>query len=109
MVALSPERATMVALSPERATMVALSPERATMVAQNVNLDRWGSVVRRISIAIERTDTTVLLLTDGLASRAMPLPVALRLEIARGEPGRTTLRVAKDRHGRVGNALAIAV
>ncbi len=67
----------------------------------HVRLDRWGTVVRRLSLAVERTDTTVVLLTDRSAPRAMPLPVALRLEVSSTLSGLIQLRVAKDRHGRV--------
>jgi recombination protein RecA len=66
-----------------------------------VRLDRWGTVVRRLSLAIERTDTTVVLLTDRAQPRAMPLPVALRLEVSSTLSRSIQLRVAKDRHGRV--------
>ncbi len=88
-----------------------------------VRLDRWGTVVRRLALAVERTDTAVLLVTDALAPRAMPLPVAMRLELEHridgGErlaglqggllQGGLTLRVAKDRHGRVGAPIAVAI
>lgn len=76
-----------------------------------VALDRWSTVVRRLAIAIEHTDTTVLLLTDRLQRRAMPLPVALRLEVDRAwapspveaehDAPRWRVFVAKDRLGRV--------
>lgn len=74
-----------------------------------VRLDRWGTVVRRLALAIERTDTTVLLVTDAAAARSMPLPVALRLELERRGDGPTIARVAKERHGRVGAPVAVAV
>jgi recombination protein RecA len=72
-----------------------------------VRLDRWGTVVRRLALAVERTDTAVLLVTDALAPRSMPLPVAMRLELEQRD--RLTLRVAKDRHGRVGAPIAVAL
>jgi recombination protein RecA len=65
-------------------------------------LDRWAVVARRLAIAIEGTEATVLLLTDKSAPRSMPLPVAMRLELERPAEDRLTLRVAKDRRGRVG-------
>jgi len=64
-------------------------------------LDRWVNVVRRLALAIEGSDTTVLLLTDASASRAMPLPTAMRIELERLAEDRIGLRVAKDRRGRV--------
>ncbi len=79
---------------------------------QTVALERWSTVVRRLAIAIEHTDTTVLLLTDRLQHRVMPLPVALRLEVDRPAlavgsssfeeaPLPWHIHVAKDRLGRV--------
>lgn len=82
-------------------------------------LDRWATTVRRLALAVERSPTTVLLVTDARAHRAMPLPVAMRLELAQslapasaravrgdGMPP-LTLRVAKDRHGRVAAPVVI--
>jgi hypothetical protein len=66
-----------------------------------VRLDRWVNPVRRLAMAVEGMETTVLLLTDALAPRALPLPVALRLEVERAAPDRLRLTVAKDRRGRV--------
>jgi hypothetical protein len=78
-------------------------------------LDRWATTVRRLALAVERSPTIVLLVTDARAHRTMPLPVALRLELGassskgairsaapgQGGPPQLQLRVAKDRHGRV--------
>jgi len=66
-----------------------------------VRLDRWVTIVRRLALAVEGSDTTVLLLTDASASRAMPLPAAMRIELERLGEERLGLRVAKDRRGRV--------
>jgi recombination protein RecA len=91
-------------------------------LASSVRLERWGTVVRRLALAVERTDTTIVLVTDGLAKRVSPLPVALRLELAR-RPGwsidgassaagelapRLVVRVAKERSGRVRAPVAVA-
>ncbi|MDI1451034.1 recombinase A [Polyangium sp. 6x1] len=70
-------------------------------------LDRWVTIVRRLALAIEGSDTTVLLLTDAAASRAMPLPAAMRIELERLGEDRLGLRVAKDRRGRVTGAQSI--
>ncbi len=72
-----------------------------------LRLDRWVTVVRRLALAVEGSDTTVLLLTDASASRAMPLPAAMRIEIERLAEDKLGLRVAKDRAGRVTGACAI--
>lgn len=70
-------------------------------------LDRWSTAVRRLALAVEGSDTTVLLLTDKQAPRATPLPAALRLELERPAEDRLTLRVAKDRRGRVGAPVSV--
>jgi len=64
-------------------------------------LDRWVNAVRRLAMAVEGMETTVLLLTDALTPRALPLPVALRLEVERPARERLRVTVAKDRRGRV--------
>lgn len=76
--------------------------------ASSVRLERWVNVVRRLALALEHTDTSVLLSTDSLASRPLPLPVAMRLEVERELGGAWSVRVAKERHGRVGPKLALA-
>jgi len=65
------------------------------------SLARFGRVVRRLSMAVDGTDKSVLLLTDALTPRALPLPVAQRIELTRPAAGRLLVRVAKDRRGRV--------
>ena len=69
--------------------------------AAGVRLDRWSTVTRRLALAIEGGDTTVLLLTDRQQHRSMPLPVAMRIELERPAEERMSIRIAKDRHGRV--------
>jgi recombination protein RecA len=64
-------------------------------------LDRWVNPVRRLAMAVEGVESTVVLLTDALAPRSLPLPVALRLEVERATSDRLRLTVAKDRRGRV--------
>jgi recombination protein RecA len=72
-------------------------------------LDRWVNPVRRLALAIEGTETTVLLLTDVLAPRALPLPVAMRLEIERPALDRLRLTVAKERRGRIAKAVPVSL
>lgn len=76
--------------------------------ASALRLERWVNVVRRLALAVEHTDTTVLLSTDTLAHRPLPLPVALRLELERELGGAWSVKVAKERHGRVGPRTAVA-
>jgi recombination protein RecA len=68
---------------------------------QGEDLARWVNVVRKLALAMEGSDGAVLLLTDRLAARPMPLPVAMRIEVERPAEDRLTIRVAKDRRGRV--------
>lgn len=63
--------------------------------------ESFGRVVRRLSMAVDGTSNSVLLLTDERVQRSLPLPVAQRLVIARPSLERLAVRVAKDRRGRV--------
>jgi recombination protein RecA len=84
----------------------------ASHMIDTVRLERWPTVVRRLAIAVERSDTTIILLTDMAAPRALPLPVSMRLELSRtlGESNNEQwhVRVAKERHGRVTPPISIA-
>jgi len=64
-------------------------------------------LVRKLALAAEPCGTTVILLTDALRPRAAAWPVALRLELSRPRPERLTVRVAKDKRGRVGVAKTV--
>ncbi len=99
---------------------------------EGIRLDRWVNVVRRLALAVEKTDTTVLLSTDLRAPRPLPLPVSMRLELsltgmsprveqlgarahrvalaseARRLETEWRVKIAKERHGRVGNAAVVA-
>jgi hypothetical protein len=59
-------------------------------------------VVRKLALAAEPSGATVVLLTDALRPRAAPWPVALRLELSRPDARSLSVRVAKDKRGRVG-------
>jgi recombination protein RecA len=65
------------------------------------SLARFARVVRRLSMAVDGTNKSVLLLTDTRVERALPLPVAQRVELTRVTIDRLSARVAKDRRGRV--------
>ena len=58
--------------------------------------------VRKLALSAESSGSTVLLLTDGARPRAIPWPVALRLELSRPNRSELVVRVAKDRRGRIG-------
>lgn len=73
---------------------------RAAPIA-GTSMDRWTTTVRRLALAIEGSDTTVVLLTDRHAARSMPLPTAMRLELDRPSEDALSLRIAKERRGRI--------
>jgi recombination protein RecA len=64
-------------------------------------------MVRKLALAAEPSGATVLLLTDSTRPRAAPWPVALRLDLSRPDARTLTVRVAKDRRGRVVPARAV--
>jgi hypothetical protein len=68
----------------------------------------WPSevLVRKLALLAAEGGATVLLLTDATIARAVPWPVALRLEISRARES-IALRVAKDRRGRGGLAKTV--
>jgi len=59
-------------------------------------------LVRKLALAAEASSASVLLLTDSTLPRATVWPTALRLELGRPNRLEQTLRVAKDRRGRIG-------
>jgi len=68
-----------------------------------------GSViVRKLALASEETGTSFLLLTNMFASRPVPWPVALRLEVER-RPDAISVRVTKDRRGRASSQHVVRV
>jgi hypothetical protein len=73
----------------------------------DVALGGWPRVVRRLALAAEESATTVLLVTDAEARRPLPLPVAMRVELARAEVDRLTVRIAKERRGRISGPRSI--
>lgn len=73
-----------------------------------VSLGSWARVVRRLALGAEESGACVLLTTDSEMPRPLPLPVALRLELSRPNGERLTVRVAKDRRGRVAASRSIA-
>jgi hypothetical protein len=67
----------------------------------DVSLGAWGRIVRRLSMAVDGTKRSVLLITDAKEPRALPLPVAQRIELSQPDSGKLGVRVAKDRRGRI--------
>jgi recombination protein RecA len=75
-------------------------PIRSSGIAPEV----W---VRKLALAAEPSGMTVLLLTDASKPRAVPWPVALRIELSRPGPRDLVMRIAKDKRGRIGLAKTI--
>jgi hypothetical protein len=68
-----------------------------------------GSVViRKLALAAEEKGTTFLVLTNIYTSRAVPWPVALRIEVER-RPEAIAVRVTKDRRGRASSQHVVRV
>ncbi|HWO08968.1 MAG TPA: recombinase A [Polyangiaceae bacterium] len=68
--------------------------------AQAVSSQRWQRTIRRLALAVKQLTTTVLLITPE-RSQGLPLPVAMRLELARTGAESFEIRVGKERSGRV--------
>ena len=64
-------------------------------------LGPWVRVVRRLSLAIAHSRTSLVLLTDQTAARSIPLPVTERFELTRATPRELVVRVSKDQRGRL--------
>ena len=80
---------------------------RRAAAASRARVD--GSVVvRKLALAAEEQGTTFLLLTSVFTSRAVPWPVALRLEVER-RPEAIAVRVTKDRRGRASSQHVVRV
>lgn len=62
-------------------------------------LDAWPRLIRRLALEVDGTGRSVVLLTEAAAPRALPLPVAQRIEIDRPALDQLVARVAKDRRG----------
>ena len=71
-------------------------------------LDPWLRAARKLAIAVEKGDTAVLLLTDTRAERKAPLPTAMRIELERPGHDWLSVRIAKERSGRITPARIVA-
>lgn len=74
----------------------------------NLNLNAWLRVVRRLAMGVDGTQSSVILLTDAAEQRPLPLPVSQRIELERPSEGKLSVRIAKDKHGRVSSPRSIA-
>jgi hypothetical protein len=76
--------------------------------ALSVNLTAWLRVVRRLAMGVDGTANSVVLLTDAAEQRPLPLPVAQRIELERPSEGKLSVRVVKDKQGRLSSPRSIA-
>ena len=86
------------------------SPSRGGSGAARASRSRVdGSVViRKLALASEEKGTTFIVLTNIDTARAVPWPVALRVEVER-RPEAIALRVTKDRRGRASSQHVVRV
>jgi recombination protein RecA len=72
------------------------------------SMDAWSKVTRRLSLAVEKTPTTVFLLTRSEAERSAALPAAMRVELENASPESLVVRVAKEKFGRITSPRKVA-
>lgn len=59
----------------------------------------WVRVVRRLSLALEGSGNSVILLTDKAARRPLPLPVSQRFELSRQSSSEINVSLVKSTRG----------
>ena len=72
------------------------------------SMETWAKVTRRLALSLEKTPTTLFLLTRAEAHRPLALPVAMRLELDNADPHSLVVRIAKEKFGRVTSPRQIA-
>jgi RecA/RadA recombinase len=72
------------------------------------SMEAWSKTARRLALSLEKTPTTLFLLTRAEARRPLSLPVAMRLELENVDPERLVVRIAKEKFGRVTSPRQIA-
>ena len=75
--------------------------QQGTRAARSLDEHSWQRTVRRLSLAIKSSSTSVLLITQAEQFQSLPLPTFQRLELTRRSQTSFELRVAKERTGRV--------
>ncbi len=87
---------------------VAAVPGAKSSTSRVESMDAWSKVTRRLSLAVEKTPTTVFLLTRSEAQRSAALPAAMRVELENASPESLVVRVAKEKFGRVTSPRKVA-
>jgi hypothetical protein len=72
------------------------------------SMETWAKVTRRLALSLEKTPTTLFLLTRVEAHRPLALPVAMRLELENPDPHSLVIRIAKEKFGRITSPRHIA-
>jgi len=85
------------------------SRARAAASSRSSAVTRWDIAVRKLALACESSDTTVLLLSDEHTATYEALPVAMRIELTRPATDRVRLQVVKDRRGLEGGARLVSL
>jgi recombination protein RecA len=62
-----------------------------------VDLGAWVRIVRQMSLALEGSAASILLITSETARRPVALPVARRIDLSRTQPDVLRMRIARDR------------
>ena len=70
---------------------------------------RWDIAVRRLALAAERSDTIIVILSKLEQSQTRSLPTHLRIELNRPSLDRLSLRISKDRRGRISGPHTISL
>jgi hypothetical protein len=78
------------------------------LAPRSESLGAWPKVARKLALAVENSQTTVFLLTDRDAPRPLSLPVAMRLELECLRDKQLSVRVVKEKYGRVADSRRIA-
>jgi hypothetical protein len=75
--------------------------QQGTRPARSLDEHTWQRTVRRLSLAIKSSSTSVLLITQAEQFQSLPLPTFQRLELTRRSQTSFELKVAKERTGQV--------
>jgi hypothetical protein len=92
--------------SPPGSSSIAVDDEGPSRRRERSRDETTEVFVRKLALLTAEVGVTAILLTDATIVRSSPLPVALRLELTRTERA-ISVRVGKDRHGRIGLARAV--
>src|SRR3954470_3151456 len=74
---------------------------RAGLAPRSESLGAWPKIARKLALAVEKSQATVFLLTDKDAPPPLALPVAMRLELEWLRQKLLSIRIAKEKFGRV--------